>query len=294
MIVGARAVQRCTIALPLLFVFIAGCATVRIDVDVYKGPLANHEDVQVRQYVTLAVAARPVLISLRNRLEDQANLQFRALPEQQRRDFINAEWPFKNETARLINGALSFYGDSGDRRFANQIQAVSAAYDEVLIAYDQFVVNGNRDRALADALRARYPTQRFAPQTTDIGRANQRLYGFARLQARFLEGGGLSDDEEQLGCTSPSSDVRLDRLPAGVERRLAGELQCACKNLNTALSRLSPVDVTKTLNGGAPPTCAAAAFPEANESFTVMSDRSVVENYSTIFFGANNSEYVDA
>ena len=33
--------------------FLGGCAAIRIDVDVYKGPLANHEDVQIQQLITL-------------------------------------------------------------------------------------------------------------------------------------------------------------------------------------------------------------------------------------------------
>src|ERR1044071_5369417 len=47
----------------------AGCAVVQIDVDVYKGPLANHEQVQVEQVHAMAMGAKPLLIELRDRLE---------------------------------------------------------------------------------------------------------------------------------------------------------------------------------------------------------------------------------
>lgn len=47
---------------------VGGCANVEIDVDVYKGPLANHEDMQVQQLAAMAVAARPLLVGLRDEL----------------------------------------------------------------------------------------------------------------------------------------------------------------------------------------------------------------------------------
>jgi len=46
-----------------------GCSVASIDVDVYKGPLADHEDVQVQQMASMAIAARPLLIRLRDDLE---------------------------------------------------------------------------------------------------------------------------------------------------------------------------------------------------------------------------------
>ncbi len=46
-----------------------GCAVLRVDVDVYKGPLANHERVQLEQMATMAIGAKPLLIELRDRME---------------------------------------------------------------------------------------------------------------------------------------------------------------------------------------------------------------------------------
>lgn len=48
---------------------LAGCAVLRIDVDVYKGPLANHKDVQTQQLWSMAIAARPLLVELRDTVE---------------------------------------------------------------------------------------------------------------------------------------------------------------------------------------------------------------------------------
>ena len=47
---------------------VSGCAVLRVDVDVYKGPLANHEEVQLQQMATMAVGAKPLLIELRDTL----------------------------------------------------------------------------------------------------------------------------------------------------------------------------------------------------------------------------------
>lgn len=52
--------------LPLLLlalsaIFSSGCAVMNIDVDVYKGPLANHKDVQTEQLAAMAVGSYPLL-----------------------------------------------------------------------------------------------------------------------------------------------------------------------------------------------------------------------------------------
>ena len=53
----------------LLTAVTAGCATMRIEVDVYKGPLANSEAVQLSKLANIALAAKPLLVSLRDELE---------------------------------------------------------------------------------------------------------------------------------------------------------------------------------------------------------------------------------
>ena len=48
---------------------IAGCSVMKIDVDVYKGPLADHVDVQTEQFAAMAIGAKPLLTQLRDRLQ---------------------------------------------------------------------------------------------------------------------------------------------------------------------------------------------------------------------------------
>ena len=64
---GIRATAR--LAAFGLVAALAGCSVATIDVDVYKGPLADHEDIQVQQMASLAIAAKPPLIRLRDDLE---------------------------------------------------------------------------------------------------------------------------------------------------------------------------------------------------------------------------------
>lgn len=48
---------------------LSGCAILTVDVDVYKGSLINEEHVQLHQLRTLAIAAQPLLVQLRDNLE---------------------------------------------------------------------------------------------------------------------------------------------------------------------------------------------------------------------------------
>ena len=54
----------------------SGCAVVTVDVDVYKGPLANHVDVQREQAAITALAAKPLLGKLRYELEHAVRYRF--------------------------------------------------------------------------------------------------------------------------------------------------------------------------------------------------------------------------
>ena len=49
------------IALALTTLAVVGCSALQIDVDVYKGPLVNRLDVQVRQYAYLVSASEPLV-----------------------------------------------------------------------------------------------------------------------------------------------------------------------------------------------------------------------------------------
>src|SRR4051794_37980273 len=74
---ASNRVTRTTSAAAVLAALLAGCAVLKIDVDVYKGALQNQPDVQTQQVVTLASAAKPLLVRLRYELEEsERKIQF--------------------------------------------------------------------------------------------------------------------------------------------------------------------------------------------------------------------------
>jgi hypothetical protein len=52
-----------------LYALGAGCAVLTVDVDVYKGTLANTEQIQGEQVISMAMGAKPLLVQLRDHLE---------------------------------------------------------------------------------------------------------------------------------------------------------------------------------------------------------------------------------
>lgn len=60
------------IGMVVTLLLLGACSALHVDVDVYKGPLANVEDTQLRQYATLAIAAKPIIAQLRNEYIEKA------------------------------------------------------------------------------------------------------------------------------------------------------------------------------------------------------------------------------
>ena len=106
------------LGLPCLF---AACAVMEISVDVYKGPLANHEHVQAEQMSVMAIGAKPLLIELRDRLEwgkmvrdgrDKAIAAkwYKAGFVPKPPDHLPTQW-FQNVRAQRVNAVLFLYED---------------------------------------------------------------------------------------------------------------------------------------------------------------------------------------
>ncbi len=121
---------------------LAGCAVLTVDVDVYKGALANHESVQIGQVAAMAMGAKPLLAELRHKLEQEAcyrklqveedaqwllgtkrpvNDDHPSLPTvctayvrmQTTANFISDTGALSRDTAR-VNAILSLYEERGD------------------------------------------------------------------------------------------------------------------------------------------------------------------------------------
>lgn len=97
-----------------------GCAVLTVDVDVYKGPLVNHEDVQMEQLAAMAVGARPLLIQLRDNLEYRATKVEPGTDTCYRgRPHVPDDCPLKAESAQFVNAVLALYLDRDQVRQPN-------------------------------------------------------------------------------------------------------------------------------------------------------------------------------
>lgn len=55
----------------IISLLLSSCAVMTVDVDVYKGPLANHQDVQTQQVAALAIGAKPLILRLKNTMNSE-------------------------------------------------------------------------------------------------------------------------------------------------------------------------------------------------------------------------------
>lgn len=83
-------------------VLLAGCSALQIDVDVYKGALNHEPDIQAQQYAVLAMAAKPVLATLRNEMYRVASGNRADSPDQ---NATNENLPEACREAYLREGA---------------------------------------------------------------------------------------------------------------------------------------------------------------------------------------------
>jgi hypothetical protein len=114
----------------------AGCAAIEIDVDVYKGPLAHEEEIQLRQFAATAIAAKPLLVTLRNELEVAKRRDTLGKPtfeqDVQRRGgsldaFVGGDVTFQSWLAKFVNGATFYYEDMGDAEVSKARRHVEEA-----------------------------------------------------------------------------------------------------------------------------------------------------------------------
>ncbi|MBL9128498.1 MAG: hypothetical protein JNL97_12665, partial [Verrucomicrobiales bacterium] len=153
-----------TIALTVVALLCAGCAALVVDVDVYKGPLANTEEIQGEQVMALAMGAKPLLVQLRDHLEveggppaDPALGQHRSMSPN--RSEIDAAlgrlrlskfyaagympagngrdaYAFRNELAIRVNEILGLYEDQADPAVRSTLTEVRELIGEYRRAHD--------------------------------------------------------------------------------------------------------------------------------------------------------------
>lgn len=141
-------IQQATPWLLVPTLLLASCAKLRIDVDVYKGPLANDETVQIEQIAAMAIGAKPLLIELRDELEGRERFPGRAnsgallreqgwladdyvpKPSDSPETISSDRYPFfKNPHARRVNSLLSLYEDQHQGEVPETVVTGLAAFE---------------------------------------------------------------------------------------------------------------------------------------------------------------------
>jgi hypothetical protein len=194
-----------------LCVFEGGCAVLTVDVDVYKGPLANHPDVQTQQTAMLALAARPILGKLRYLLEKYERRRYEILPYI-RVPFLTLGSPLKD----LEHSDEYFDPYSPNRnRMYQGFQFISAKAEFVNKILAQY-----NDRAEAAALRTKVEKLNngdATPAATNSASTPAAIYTQMTIaEARARPGKGLealtSDYLEELA--KPNGKAKREHLPS--------------------------------------------------------------------------------
>ncbi|MBT3922893.1 MAG: hypothetical protein HOF21_09995 [Nitrospina sp.] len=119
--------------LPAL-IFLQSCAALTLDVDVYKGPLANDQDVLTQQTTVMATGAKPLLIKPRDTLElsclqDPNSYQANKVTSEEYKDlsyssggYING-YQFCKHEAGTSNQILSLYYDRIAKQYTEIIKS---------------------------------------------------------------------------------------------------------------------------------------------------------------------------
>lgn len=129
---------------------LSSCATLQVDLDVYKGPLANHEDVQTEQFAILAGAAKPVLEKLEAILIENAKAAKITKKCGQKRlangaryrkcsQGVEGNWPRlvdqellndRKEPVYFVHQVLELYEDDRFNTLVDEVEEYYEAYEE--------------------------------------------------------------------------------------------------------------------------------------------------------------------
>jgi len=270
---------------------LAACAVTKVDVDVYKGPLANHKDVQVQQFAIMAVGAKPLLVQLRDLL------QWKTLGERvQARDnplYVSGHIPRLSKAAKeflsvedaiRVNAVLSLYDDTAPKGLESYLRDATTARANYLAALR--ILEPDRAEAAARWLR-------FKAAFMTSAEFALKFELTAPLPAGTDSAGNVFEmfrDEYQeiLDPESASGDLRRTRDIFDKYIDLLEEI----KKLNSSFERVSGLNLNveskhaKDVDGRG-----------SNARWEELSKRDVVATHAKLLFrnptGAEAREFVD-
>lgn len=167
---GLRTVVLAAVAL------LSSCAHLRVEVDVYKGPLANERRVQMEQLAAMAVAAKPLLVEVRDELEvsgwdePKADALRRLRKEPWYRDYWTRDpndeqaeadrlplgadcyQYFRDPRARRVQSILGLFRDLQTDEYVDALRNAFAAYSRYLVSESELTDPDPSVARIADEL----------------------------------------------------------------------------------------------------------------------------------------------
>lgn len=252
---------------------VSGCAAIRVDVDVYKGPLANHKDVQVQQYAAMAIGSKPLLAYLRDMYQerDWAKSKADAARSEKWRQACRVGDGFfgepndelcklTNPNAKRVNAVLSLYEDRrADPHVEPYARRAKALRDEYESALHKLRENSG-DQALRKRVTGDMLTSKEGI-TKALGQKQIPAKQFEQLTKFFKE---LKKGYEEL--VSPGSGEQRDS-----------------RKIFDACNKIRAVKVV-----GAALLCSKDS--SANARFDALADKKTVASHMKLLFGTGDGQ----
>ncbi len=232
---------------------LTGCAVMEVTVDVYKGPLSNHRDVQMEQSVAAVIGAKPLLVQLRDQLEygtpvvpastgtkgaehlfhhetlSQNLVRFRTGNTNYRSGYISTErYKFTNQLADRVNSVLSLYEDQVSTELSAHFREAFSAFENYALAYSIFRPTNNASDLKAWNQLSGGLTARSSADTNDAVRWKKLRADYERfltnpkreLSDLLSSLAGPNDNVRLQGIAVPTnSNARFDLLATNLVQR---------------------------------------------------------------------------
>lgn len=285
------------LSLVFISVLLSGCAALTVDVDVYKGPLANEEDVQIQSLVVLAHSARPMLLQLRNTIEcrEIKSNEPEKRKKLNREEFYsrfcelggnrNEEWlqefggyEFLDPLARRVHAVLSLYDNADDSERHEDALMASAQWKHIerIIEDYQKVLDGyapdeTRDRQRWKEFGALLASPEEITEKTDFslfeadGEFKERV---RKLQAAYQS--FLCPD-----CSDSDGEVPKYRTA----RKIIDKSDSLIRYLNDKNGALVGKFGLRLINQGDCPPINKGDCPPINKVFNTLSDSKYLNSH---------------
>ena len=229
--------------------WLAGCAALTIDVDVYKGPLVNDTHVQTESMTVMAMGAKPLLIQLRNTMEEKAieraNIQTADhwdYPE----GLYEPNYPFL-EKRGCLNGTKKIVAFQGHKNYGQGF--IEEDYE--FCGHDSFKVN---------AILSLYEDQKYNPISMPVQEIKHAIRDY-NLFSDILFPKDLKHQKDLWKNLKTAFKIELQTERQKANSSLESKKSCAGnKKKGNNPADLGPTQLQGEESGEAPIECAKTPF----------------------------------